>query len=162
FWIAAGAVGVPVPLAGAALAFGLAGLAGGLLLMPAGVGAVEGSLVATVAALGGDPAGALAAAVLARCLTLWVWVPPGLWLAFRASWPMLRAAARRGVGQVVQADAFALPLAPGACDAVVSLRLLFHFADPAPLLRELRRITRPGGRLVCDTSTWSPRSALPL
>ena len=85
FWIAAGAVGVPVPLAGAALAFGLAGLAGGLLLMPAGVGAVEGSLVATVAALGGDPAGALAAAVLARCLTLWVWVPPGLWLAFRAA-----------------------------------------------------------------------------
>jgi uncharacterized membrane protein YbhN (UPF0104 family) len=85
FWATASAVGVPLPLAGAALAFGLAGLAGGLLLLPAGVGAVEGSLVATAAALGGDPASALVAAVLARCLTLWVWVPLGLWFAFRAA-----------------------------------------------------------------------------
>jgi len=87
FWTAAALVGSPLPLAGAALAFGLAGLAGGLLLMPAGVGAVEGSLVATAAALGADPASALVAAVLARCLTLWIWVPGGLWLAFRAASP---------------------------------------------------------------------------
>lgn len=63
---------------------------------------------------------------------------------------------------LVQADAFSLPLAPGACDAVTSLRVLFHFDDVRPLLKEMRRATRPGGRLVCDTSAWSPRSLLPL
>jgi len=85
FWRAATWTGASIPLAGAALAFGLAGLAGGLLLLPGGVGAVEGSLVATSTALGADPSAALVAAVLARSLTLWVWIPPGLWLAFRAA-----------------------------------------------------------------------------
>ena len=83
-------------------------------------------------------------------------------LALDASLPMLRAAARQAPARLVQADAFALPLADGALDALVSVRLLFHFPDPAPLLRELRRVTRPGGTLVCDTCTWSPRARLPL
>ena len=79
-----------------------------------------------------------------------------------ASLAMLAVAVRQGAGPCVQADAFALPLADGACDGAASVRLLFHFADPAPLLRELRRITRHGGVLVCDTYSWSPRSRLPL
>jgi len=83
-------------------------------------------------------------------------------LAFDASLPMLQAAAGRGADRLVQADAFALPVAAGACDAVTCIRLLFHFDDPVPLLRELRRITRVGGTLVCDTCTWSPRALLPL
>src|SRR5205085_1372271 len=73
FWTAGAAVGLAVSLPGAALAWGLAGMTGGLLLLPGGVGAVEGSLVATVAALGGDPSTALLAALLARCMTLWLW-----------------------------------------------------------------------------------------
>jgi uncharacterized membrane protein YbhN (UPF0104 family) len=83
FWGAASVAGLALPLPAAALAWGLAGLAGGLLLLPGGVGAVEGSLVATVAALGGDPSSALTAALLARCLTLWLWVPAGLLFAAR-------------------------------------------------------------------------------
>src|SRR5205823_8494610 len=79
-----------------------------------------------------------------------------------ASEPMLAAATRRGAGRPVQADAFALPLRPGACCALTCLRVLFHFDDPRPLLRELRRAVAPGGVLVCDTATWSPRSLLPL
>jgi SAM-dependent methyltransferase len=79
-----------------------------------------------------------------------------------ASLPMLTEARRRQAGELVQADAFQLPLRSGCCDAVASLRLLFHFDDPVPLLRELRRITRVGGTLVCDTSTWSPRALVPL
>jgi uncharacterized membrane protein YbhN (UPF0104 family) len=94
FWVATGAVGLSVPLAGAALAFGLAGLTGGLLLLPAGVGAVEGSLVATVVALGGDASAALVAALIARCFTLWVWMPAGLWIAARSSFAPATANAK--------------------------------------------------------------------
>ncbi len=83
FWLATRTVDLSIPLAGAALAWGLAGLVGGLSLLPAGVGAVEASLVATVVGLGGDGAYALAAALLARLVTLWIWVPAGLWFAFR-------------------------------------------------------------------------------
>jgi SAM-dependent methyltransferase len=45
---------------------------------------------------------------------------------------------------------------------VIALRLLFHFPDLAPLLREMRRIVRPGGSLVFDTYRWTPRSIVPL
>lgn len=83
FYSAAHAVGLPLTLPMAAFAWGLAGLVGGLSLLPAGVGAVEASLVATVIGLGGDGALALAAALLARLMTLWLWIPPGLWFAFR-------------------------------------------------------------------------------
>jgi len=77
-----------------------------------------------------------------------------------ASLAMLRVAGRGGAGPAVQADAFALPLSDGACDGIATVRFLFHFADPAPLLRELRRVTSAGGTLVCDTYSWSPRSLL--
>ncbi|MHB8619268.1 MAG: class I SAM-dependent methyltransferase [Chloroflexota bacterium] len=79
-----------------------------------------------------------------------------------ASLPMLRQAARTRAGGLVQADAFRLPVLDASCDAVVSLRLLFHFDDVEPLLREARRIARTGGVLVCDTCSWSPRGWLPL
>lgn len=92
FFTAAHAVGITLSLAGAAMAWGLAGLVGGLSLLPAGVGAVEASLVATVIGLGGDGATALAAALLARIMTLWIWIPSGLWLAFRSALPPERQA----------------------------------------------------------------------
>jgi SAM-dependent methyltransferase len=79
-----------------------------------------------------------------------------------SSLAMLRVAQRNRVGPVVQADAFALPIGDAGYAGAVTLRLLFHFADPAPLLRELRRVVRPGGALVCDTYTWSARALLPL
>ncbi|HEU0168732.1 MAG TPA: class I SAM-dependent methyltransferase [Chloroflexota bacterium] len=63
---------------------------------------------------------------------------------------------------LVAADAFALPLGGASCDALTCMRVLFHFADVRPLLRELRRIAKPGAILVCDTSAWSPRGLLPL
>lgn len=63
---------------------------------------------------------------------------------------------------LVQSDAFALPLRDASLQAAACLRLLFHLDDPAPVLRELRRVVRADGVLVCDTSTWSPRGLLPL
>ena len=79
-----------------------------------------------------------------------------------ASLAMLRVAQRHAVGPVVQADAFSLPIADAACAGAAALRLLFHFAQPGPLLAELRRIVQPGGVLVCDTYSWSARALVPL
>ena len=62
----------------------------------------------------------------------------------------------------VQGNIFGLPVRGGALDGATCLRMLFHFDDVRPLLRELRRAVRPGGVLVCDTSTWSPRGLLPV
>lgn len=58
----------------------------------------------------------------------------------------------------VQGDALAPPFGPGTFDAVVALRLAFHFADLQPLLQAMVTVTRPGGRIVLDTYTWSPRA----
>ena len=42
----------------------------------------------------------------------------------------------------------ALPLRPGAVDAVFAAGLLAHVPDPAPLLTDLAEWARPGGRLA--------------
>lgn len=46
------------------------------------------------------------------------------------------------------ADVCAVPLADGVCDAVVSANLLEHVPDDVGALTELRRVTRPGGRIA--------------
>ena len=49
---------------------------------------------------------------------------------------------------LLAADATALPLPDGAADLTLAMHMLYHVPDPAQALRELRRITRPGGRVV--------------
>jgi len=78
-----------------------------------------------------------------------------------SSHPMAARAAATGVPSAV-GDAFTTPFADGAFDAVVSLRFAFHYEGLAPLLDEMRRVTRPSGALVFDTYSWSPRAAVPL
>ena len=62
---------------------------------------------------------------------------------------MLAAAHAKGPpGALVLADVDRLPLATGRVDAVLAAGLLTHVPDPTATLRELRRVTRPGGTLA--------------
>jgi demethylmenaquinone methyltransferase / 2-methoxy-6-polyprenyl-1,4-benzoquinol methylase len=60
---------------------------------------------------------------------------------------------------LVAADALALPFADEAFDAVTISLALRNIVDPDAALREMARVTKPGGRLVvCEFShpTWAP------
>jgi ubiquinone/menaquinone biosynthesis C-methylase UbiE len=52
---------------------------------------------------------------------------------------------------LVQADAICLPLPDGSVDTVVSFETLEHVGDAAALVRELRRVLKPGGQLFLST-----------
>jgi SAM-dependent methyltransferase len=60
------------------------------------------------------------------------------------------AAARAGVSAValVGGDASRLPLRDGAADLTLAMHMLYHVPDPMAAVRELRRVTRSGGRVV--------------
>jgi len=65
---------------------------------------------------------------------------------------MLGAARERlgtvaGVG-LLAADATELPLRDDVADLTLALHMLYHVPDPSQALRELRRVTRPGGRVI--------------
>lgn len=65
--------------------------------------------------------------------------------------PGMLAAARGRADQAVAllgADASALPLRDGAADLTLAMHMLYHVPDPAAAVRELRRVTRRGGRVV--------------
>jgi demethylmenaquinone methyltransferase/2-methoxy-6-polyprenyl-1,4-benzoquinol methylase len=71
---------------------------------------------------------------------------------------MLRQGLGKGV-DLVAGDALKLPFADASFDAVTISFGLRNVASAVDALRELRRVTRPGGRLVvCEFShpTWKP------
>jgi SAM-dependent methyltransferase len=49
---------------------------------------------------------------------------------------------------LLAADATALPLPDGVADLTLAMHMLYHVPDPSQAVRELRRVTRPGGRVV--------------
>jgi ubiquinone/menaquinone biosynthesis C-methylase UbiE len=50
---------------------------------------------------------------------------------------------------LVRGDALALPFETGTFDVTHMERVLMHLPDPDAAIRELARVTRPGGRVVC-------------
>jgi SAM-dependent methyltransferase len=74
----------------------------------------------------------------------------------------LKRAESEGV-HLVCADVDALPFADGAFDAVIATYVLEHSTDPVRTLGEMRRVVRPGGRVVLmgpawDLPFWFPNS----
>jgi ubiquinone/menaquinone biosynthesis C-methylase UbiE len=63
-----------------------------------------------------------------------------------------RLCAGHAVGNVTfrQGDVHHLPFADASFDLVTCRRAAHHFSDIALALREIRRVSRPGGRLVID------------
>jgi ubiquinone/menaquinone biosynthesis C-methylase UbiE len=63
---------------------------------------------------------------------------------------VMRRAAERGLANVVptQGDATALPYEDDSIDAVVLTAVLGEIPEPLAALREIRRVLKPGGRLV--------------
>jgi SAM-dependent methyltransferase len=55
-----------------------------------------------------------------------------------------------GVG-LAKASAVSLPFADESFDVVMSMGVIEHFPDPAPMLDELVRVIRPGGQLILET-----------
>lgn len=62
--------------------------------------------------------------------------------------PMLDIAEKRGLKQVLEADAMHLPLPDASFDAATVSFGLRNMADYGAALREFRRILRPGGHLL--------------
>jgi len=60
----------------------------------------------------------------------------------------------------VIADAQALPLSEGSFDRAMANHVLYLVPDRAQALRELRRVTRPGGRVVMATNSRSSMARL--
>src|SRR5207247_318620 len=70
------------------------------------------------------------------------------------SFGMLREAVlSAGRAGWAQADIIALPFAEATFDRVAALGVLYHVRDWRVAVRELRRVCRPGGRLVISTTS---------
>jgi len=85
--------------------------------------------------------------------------PEGRVVGLERSAALLAAASRRGPAaggrvQLIHGDASALPFAAGEFDASRADRTLQHVDRPDLALREMVRVTRPGGRVVVTESRW--------
>jgi SAM-dependent methyltransferase len=77
--------------------------------------------------------------------------PGGLVIAADVTREMLGEVRRRGRDRqaaLVLADARRLPLADRSVDGLLAAGLLSHVGDPLAALRELARVTKPGGKLA--------------
>lgn len=69
-----------------------------------------------------------------------------------ASAGLLREARTKTGEQYVQGDAQALPIADARFDRVLAMNALYHLPDWRRALLEMRRVARPGGRVVMSTN----------
>jgi SAM-dependent methyltransferase len=97
------------------------------------------------------------------------WISHALWGAAKINWTgvdhsaemirRLRAVHPERGPRAFQADARALPFRDGEFDKVVCTGVLMHISEYAIAVRELIRVLRPGGLLLCSiNNTLSPVS----
>lgn len=118
------------------------------------VAALHPGLVLDLATGSGD----LAAEVQHRC-------PEAKVIGADFSPPMLQEARKRGLQNLIVADAMNLPFADGVADVVTVAFGLRNMASWPAALREMARVLKPGGSLfVLDFSlpAWQPVRALHL
>ena len=75
---------------------------------------------------------------------------------------MLHITRARTEVPVVLADGFQLPFGAETFDAVVALRVAFHYRQLDPLLLAARGVLKRGGVLIFDTCSWSPRAPVAI
>ncbi len=94
-------MGVRLSLAEAVFVLSVSGLAGGLSMLPVGIGAVETAMTGLLAIMGAPLPAAITISLLTRLATLWIWVAIGLVLAvwLRLIAPSLYAS--ESVGSIV-------------------------------------------------------------
>ncbi|MBO0731199.1 MAG: class I SAM-dependent methyltransferase [Acidimicrobiaceae bacterium] len=61
---------------------------------------------------------------------------------------------RLAPGCTIAGDGYQLPLAGGVADLVFSSNVLEHVPDPRAMVRELVRVTRPGGLIYLSFTLW--------
>ena len=87
---AAQMLGVKLELPEAVFVLAVSGLTGGISFLPAGLGAVETTMVGLLVLVGAAWSNAVAIALVARLFTLWLWVALGLVVAFLMRLPLFR------------------------------------------------------------------------
>ncbi|HEU5424682.1 MAG TPA: methyltransferase domain-containing protein [Nitrolancea sp.] len=60
-----------------------------------------------------------------------------------------------GAVTVEEGDAYRLPFPDASFDAAHCERVLMHLDDPTAVLREMRRVVRPGGRVLAVEPDWA-------
>jgi ubiquinone/menaquinone biosynthesis C-methylase UbiE len=75
--------------------------------------------------------------------------------ALRVASTKLDEAGRSEWAAVVQGDAQSLPFADAAFDLVVSCETIEHLPDVRSAMREMYRVTRPGGKLFLTTPNYA-------
>ena len=80
----------------------------------------------------------------------------GRYIGIDCSAPLCRSArdasrqwAERGMARFCAGDAYQLPLADGSADCVMCQTLLMHLQRPADAVREMARVLKPGGIMIC-------------
>jgi SAM-dependent methyltransferase len=63
-------------------------------------------------------------------------------------------ARERGAGEVLEGSVMNMPFDEGAFDLTVSLDVIEHLQDDVGALRELRRVTKPGGALLVTVPAY--------
>ena len=81
--------------------------------------------------------------------------------ALQAARATLKARGLADCVELVDGDACALPFADASFDVVHAHQVLQHVADPVAALREMRRVTRPGGIVAARDSVYSAKAWYP-
>ena len=82
------------------------------------------------------------------CRALGADLSPGMLQAARGRLTAAAASPSAASVALISGDVAALPLRDSAADVTLASHMLYHVPRPADALSELRRVTRPGGRVI--------------